>query len=59
MDATQESIFGSCVPPEMSLTISAPASIAALATIEFLVSIDIGISDSARCKTHDSFNIFS
>eukprot|EP00549_Striatella_unipunctata_P018068 CAMPEP_0118720338 /NCGR_PEP_ID=MMETSP0800-20121206/30049_1 /TAXON_ID=210618 ORGANISM="Striatella unipunctata, Strain CCMP2910" /NCGR_SAMPLE_ID=MMETSP0800 /ASSEMBLY_ACC=CAM_ASM_000638 /LENGTH=37 /DNA_ID= /DNA_START= /DNA_END= /DNA_ORIENTATION= len=34
----------SCVPPDTSFTISAPASTAALATREFLVSIEIGMS---------------
>ncbi len=50
MDATQESMSGSCVPPETSLTMSAPASMAALATLEFRVSIEIGMSDSVHCN---------
>lgn len=39
--ATTSSMFGSCLPPETSFTISAPASIAAAATAELLVSMEI------------------
>mmetsp|Transcript_21716 Transcript_21716/g.47343 ORF Transcript_21716/g.47343 Transcript_21716/m.47343 type:complete len:204 (-) Transcript_21716:981-1592(-) len=43
--ATVANISGSYVPPETSLTMSAPASIAAFATAAFRVSIEMGISD--------------
>lgn len=55
MEATHESIFGSCVPPDTSLTMSAPSSMAALATLEFRVSIEIGMSDSVPLFIHVGF----
>ena len=41
--ATTGNMSGSNVPPEISLTISAPASTAALATDALVVSTEIGI----------------
>ena len=41
MDATMDNMLGSCVPPDTSLTMSAPASMAAFATMDCLVSMDM------------------
>jgi len=43
---TVENIVGSCVPPDTSFTISAPASMAAFATTACRVSMDIGTSET-------------
>ncbi len=45
-DATVDNMLGSNVPPDTSLTMSAPASMAALATMEWLVSMDMGTSNT-------------
>ena len=46
--ATVESICSSNVPPEISFTISAPASMAALATAALFVSMEIGTASFWR-----------
>ena len=48
MDATVDNMFGSCVPPDTSLTMSAPASMAALATMDCLVSMDMMTSSNSK-----------